>query len=83
MKVKSIPTAAEKYIHQVVDEEMLQGLKKYMETELFPHIQYCKVGKGITLETAHKFLHKEGFQFIEHKKALYYNGQEQPNVVEY
>ena len=83
MKVKSIPTAAEKYIHQVVDEEMLRGLKKYMETELFPHIQYRKVGKGITLETAHKFLHKEGFQFIEHKKALYYNGQEQPNVVEY
>ncbi|EDR05911.1 uncharacterized protein LACBIDRAFT_329414 [Laccaria bicolor S238N-H82] len=52
VKAKLIPTAAEKYICQVVDEEMPRGLKKYMEMELFPHVQYRKVGKGITLETA-------------------------------
>jgi len=61
VKAKSIPTTAEKYIYQVVDEEMPQGLKKYMEMELFPCVQYRKIGKGITLETAHQFLHKEGF----------------------
>jgi hypothetical protein len=54
-----------------------------MELELFPRIQYCKVGKGITLETARQFLHNEGFQFTEHKKALYYDGHERPDVVEY
>ncbi|KAF8523730.1 hypothetical protein BU17DRAFT_74918 [Hysterangium stoloniferum] len=43
VKAESIPTATEKYICHL----------KYMELELFPHIQYCKVGKGITLETAH------------------------------
>ena len=80
VKAKSIPTVAEKYIHQVVDEEMPQGLKKYMEIELFPRVQYCKVGKGMTLETAHQFLHKEGFRFTEHKKVLDYDGHEWPNV---
>lgn len=83
VKAKSIPTAAEKYIRQVVDEEMPRGLKKYMEMELFPRVQYRKVGKGITLETARQFLHKEGFRFTEHKKALYYDGHERPDVVEY
>jgi len=61
VKAESIPTAAEKYIHHLVDEEMPQGLKKYMELELFPCIQYRKVGKGVSLETACQFLHKEGF----------------------
>lgn len=83
VKEKSIPTAAEKYIHKVVDEEMPQGLKKYMEMELFLRVQYRKVGKGITLETARQFLHKEGFRFTEHKKVLYYDGHKRPDVVEY
>jgi hypothetical protein len=54
-----------------------------MELELFPRVQYHKVGKGIALETARQFLHKKGFRFTEHKKALYYDGHEQPDVVEY
>lgn len=83
VKAKSIPTAAEKYVRHLVDEEMPRGLKNYMELELFPRVQYHKVGKGITLETARQFLHKEGFQFTEHKKSLYYDGHERPDVVEY
>jgi len=83
IQTMSIPAAAEKYVHHLVDEEMPQGPKKYLELELFPHIHYCAVGKDVTLETACQFLHKEGFCFTEHKKSLYYNEHEQPDVVEY
>jgi hypothetical protein len=83
VKTTSIPAAAKKYVRNLVDEEMPWGLKKYLELELFPRIQYRAVGKGVTLETARQFLHKEGFRFTEHKKSLYYDGHERPDVVEY
>jgi len=79
---KMIPDAANKYLRQIVDDEMPRGLKRYMEHELFPRIQQ-KVAKGVSLETARQFLHKEGFRYVEHKKALYYDGHERPDVVEY
>ncbi len=65
-----------------VDKEMPHGLKKYLELELFPQIQ-MKVGKGISISTACQWLWHEGFVYIEHKKALYYDGHDHPNVVEY
>jgi hypothetical protein len=81
-KNKMIPAAANKYLRHIVDDEMPKGLKQYMEVELFPRIQ-LKVGKGVTLETARQFLHREGFRYTEHKKALYYDGHKRPDVVEY
>jgi hypothetical protein len=83
IQTTSIPLAADKYVRHLVDEEMPRGLKKYLELELFPRIHYRAVGKGVTLETARQFLHKEGFRFTEHKKSLYYDGHERPDVVEY
>lgn len=38
-----IDTAADKYLHRITQEEMPQGLKQYMELELFPRI-HLKVG---------------------------------------
>ncbi|KIJ39956.1 hypothetical protein M422DRAFT_257275 [Sphaerobolus stellatus SS14] len=38
-KQKMIPEEANKYLQKVVDEEMPQGLKQYVELELFPRIQ--------------------------------------------
>jgi hypothetical protein len=32
---------------------------------------------------AHCWLHREGFCFLEHKKVLYYDGHEHPDVVHY
>ena len=58
---------------------MPQGLKKYMEIELFLWIQ-LKVGHGISLSTAHCWMHKEGFQYISHKKGLYFDGHDRPDV---
>ena len=43
-KKNMIPAVADKYLNQIVDVEMPQGLKQYLELELFPCVQQ-KVGK--------------------------------------
>ena len=53
-----------------------------MDLELFPRI-HLKVSRGISLRTACRWLHREGFQYIEQKKSLYYDGHDRPDVVEY
>ncbi|KAJ3747056.1 hypothetical protein DFH05DRAFT_1377744, partial [Lentinula detonsa] len=67
-----ITPEAQKHIQNAVNNEMPRGLIHYLETELFPRIQ-LKVVHSINLRTARKWLHKEGFQYIEHKKAIYYD----------
>ncbi|KAG1850739.1 hypothetical protein C8R48DRAFT_750082 [Suillus tomentosus] len=57
-KDKLIPSEAEKYLHALVDDEMPCGLKKYLELELFPRI-HLKVGRGISLATARRWLQRE------------------------
>ena len=42
----TLSASEQKYLHNVVDNEIPQGLKRYMELELFPRIQ-LKVTKGI------------------------------------
>ena len=79
---KLLPDEAAKYCHEVCDKEMPQGLKKYMELELFPRI-HMKVGKGISLSTARRWLQCEGFKYTVHKKAIYYDGHDRPDVVKY
>ncbi|KIJ38236.1 hypothetical protein M422DRAFT_259146 [Sphaerobolus stellatus SS14] len=81
-KDKLIPEEASQYLCQIVEHEMPNGLKQYMELELFPHIQ-MKVAKGISLSTACRWLVKEGFKYTAHKKALYYDGHERPDVTLY
>jgi hypothetical protein len=81
-KNQLIPGEAEKYLCRIVEKEMPRGLKQYMEVELFPRIQ-LKVGKGISISTARRWLHREGFQYMEHKKALYFDGHDRPDVVSY
>lgn len=74
-KEKMVPAAVEQYLKHLTEIEMPQGLKKYMELELFPRIQ-MKPSKGISMATAHHFLKREGFQFQKYKKSLYYDGHE-------
>jgi hypothetical protein len=81
-KNKLLPDESKKYLRHVVSKEMPAGLKKYMELELFPRIQ-LKVARGISLRMARRWLHKEGFKYTAHKKALYYDGHEHENVVDY
>ena len=77
-----VPSAADKYLRQIVRDEMPQGLKKYMEIELFPRIQ-LKVKKGISLSTARRWLRSEGFRYIGYKKGLYFDGHDRPDVLAY
>ena len=51
-KNEMIPAEAEKHSYHIVDKEMPEGLKKYLELELFPQV-HLKVGKGISISTAH------------------------------
>jgi hypothetical protein len=67
-KNKLLPDEAKKYLHNIIETEMPAGLKKYLELELFPRIQ-MKVSKGISLRTARRWLHKEGFKYTAHKKG--------------
>ncbi|KAF9455567.1 hypothetical protein BDZ94DRAFT_1277918 [Collybia nuda] len=71
-----------KKLRHIVESEMPWGLKKYLEVELFPRIQ-LKVARGVSVRTARHWLHCEGFKFTEHKKALYYDGHDRPDVVYY
>jgi hypothetical protein len=79
---KLAPKAADKYLQQITQNEMPHGLKRYMEYELFPRI-HLRVGHGISLATARRWLHKEGFKYIHHRKGLYFDGHDRPDVVEY
>lgn len=79
---KVITLEAQKYLQDTVEKEMLQGLLQYIDTVLFPQIQ-VKVVCSITLCTAQCWLHKEGFQYGEHKKAAYFDGHEWPDVKKY
>ncbi|KAJ7580340.1 hypothetical protein C8J56DRAFT_896344 [Mycena floridula] len=54
-KNKLLPDEAKKYLHHVVDQEMLNGLKKYLELEFF-HIFILEWGKESLFE-----LHTVGF----------------------
>ncbi len=76
-----VPLAAAEYLKQITSVEMPEGLKKYMELELFPRI-HLKAKKGVSLKTATCFLRREGFAYTEHKKGLYYDGHERPDVIE-
>ncbi|KAH9068308.1 hypothetical protein EDB83DRAFT_2518668 [Lactarius deliciosus] len=81
-KNKLIPDEAKKYLRNVVETEMPTGLKNYLELELLPRIQ-MKVLKGVSLRTACRWLHKEGFKYTAHKKGLYFDGHEREDVIEY
>jgi len=79
---KLVLTAADQYLRHIIREEMPRGLKKYMELELFPRI-HLRVGRGISLSTACRWLHLEGFRYTSHKKGLYFDGHDRPDVIAY
>jgi len=57
--------AAEQYLKQIMYREMPASLKRYMEVELFPRVYLC-VGRGVSLSTACRWLHHEGFRYISY-----------------
>ena len=75
-----LPAEAAKYCQNICNDEIPRGLKKYLELELLPRI-HMKVGKGISLSTARRWLQHEGFKYTLHKKAIYYVGHDRADVV--
>ena len=82
LKDQLVPKAAEEYLCLITKEEMPHGLKKCMDFELFPCI-HPKVGCGISLPTAWRWLHLEGFRSTTHNNGLYFNGHDCADVMEY
>ena len=79
---KMVPTVAKAYETNLMDNDIPKGLKRYLELDLFPRI-HVKVVRGVSLRTAWRWLHREGFRFTKHRKALYFDGHERPDVVDY
>jgi len=77
-----LPAEAEKYVKNIVDKEMPRAMKRHLELELFPRI-CMKVGKGISVSTARRWMFRHGFHYMQYKKALYFDGHERPDVVHY
>ena len=77
-----LPAEAQKYIKKVVDKEMPHAMKRHLELELFSCI-HMKVGKGILVSTARRWMFRHGFHYMQYKKALYFDGHEHPDIVHY
>ncbi|KAF7309543.1 hypothetical protein MIND_00325200 [Mycena indigotica] len=79
-----ITTESQKYLRELMEDEIPKAFRKYVINTLFPRIG-VKVGHGctISLRTAREWLAKFGWKYQEHKKALYYDGHERPDVVAY
>ncbi|KAL1722536.1 hypothetical protein EV715DRAFT_192812 [Schizophyllum commune] len=82
MKNEMLPDLAKRYAVDEIAPQMARGLKQYLEVELFPRIQF-KVARGISVRTCNRIMTMEGFTFTEHMKALYFDGHERPDVVDY
>jgi hypothetical protein len=80
-KTTIITAEVRKFMENAANVEMPSGLKKYLDQELLPCIHY-KVDKGISVKQCQKWLARQGFKYTEHKKSLYFDGHERPDVVD-
>ena len=72
---------AREYRRVLESEEMPNGLKDFVTIEILPKY-HIKVGRlGLSRSTMRRLLLSEGFTWSEHRKAIYYDGHERPDVV--
>jgi hypothetical protein len=76
-----VTAEVKKFMQNAVQVEMPLGLKQYLGLELLPRTQY-KVKNGISIKQCRKWLTEQGFKYSEHKKSLYFDGHERPDVVD-
>jgi len=79
---KMVPAVAKTYGTNLMTNTIPNGLKQYLELKLLPQM-HMTVTQGVSLRTARHWLHREGFHFTKHWKALYFDGHEREDVVEY
>ncbi|KAF7332654.1 hypothetical protein MKEN_00148200 [Mycena kentingensis (nom. inval.)] len=75
------PKTAKEYAKEITETEMPVGLREYVEKTLLPRLQLKRTGHGFSLATMRRVLVREGFTYTLHKKAVYYDGHERPDVV--
>ncbi|KAF7325461.1 hypothetical protein MKEN_00394400 [Mycena kentingensis (nom. inval.)] len=75
------PKTAKEYAKEITETEMPVGLREYVEKTLLPRLQLKRTGHGFSLSTMCRVLAREGFTYTLHKKAVYYDGHERPDVV--
>ncbi|TBU23040.1 hypothetical protein BD311DRAFT_811054 [Dichomitus squalens] len=69
------------YRRVLESEEMPNGLKDFVTTVILPQY-HLKPGRlGLSRSTMRRLLISEGFTWSEHRKAVYYDGHERPDVV--
>ncbi|KAJ3792109.1 hypothetical protein GGU11DRAFT_819115 [Lentinula aff. detonsa] len=71
---KIITPEVKKYLQNAVNNEMPQGLIRYIDTVLFPRLQ-VKVVQSISLRTAQRWLHKEAQANDGQKKEWVWDGE--------
>lgn len=76
------PATAKVYARQIAEQEMPNGLSKYVTEEIFPRFG-TKIQGGIKPRTARRWMYREGFRYVKHQKGIYVDGHERPDVVEY
>ena len=77
-----IPDLAEKYARQLTHEEMPQRLAEYANETLLPRIG-VKAKRGISVNTARRWMKREGFRYMAYAKGVYVDGHERADVVQY
>ncbi|KAI0337675.1 hypothetical protein BDW22DRAFT_1423443 [Trametopsis cervina] len=75
------PNVADDYAKVIVSQEMPHGLKNFVETEVLPRLQLKPKRLGLSLSTMRRIMLREGFSYMKHKKAVYFDGHERPDVV--
>ena len=73
---------ARRYAQQLSHEEMPNRLAEYLNETLFPRIG-VKHQRSISLNTARRWMKREGFRYMAYAKGVYVDGHERADVVEY
>ncbi|KAF7308048.1 hypothetical protein MKEN_01167100 [Mycena kentingensis (nom. inval.)] len=83
-KTRFVTPQTQAFLRNLVEDEIPRALRAYVQNTLFPRIG-VKTGlkQTISLSTAREWMAKFGWKYQEHKKALYFDGHERPDVVEY
>lgn len=73
---------AREYAKVFVSQEMPRGLKEFLETSLLPRLHLKPSRLGLSLSTMRRVMLREGFSYMEHRKSVYFDGHERPDIVE-
>jgi hypothetical protein len=75
------PDEAQEYAKHIISQEMPHGLKTFIENNVLLRFHLRPGHLGLSLSTMRRIMLCEGFSYMEHQKAVYFDGHERPDVV--